>query len=1348
MATGMKTSVSSESGKLKLQDLNGKIFVIPYYQRGYRWTENEAKKLFSDLFEFAQSDELEYCLQPIVLQTISEFPVAYKNFPGRNGKSCLRVVDGQQRLTTIAILMNVLGCSNEWDIYYIAEGKTLSEILKASMSQNADDGNRPINDYFRNGVWNAFDQCEHNKKDKVRNLLNNNSKTVSFLRYEIPLDGKDPEGHQAFLRLNDGKTPLTSSELIKALYMVNASGLGEEERMEVAKEWEIIESTLRDEQFWLMFNSKGLSNTPTRIDLLFALVMNVGLEDAKANPRIVFEEIDKHPDWDLYKVWQAVLRCFWWMKSCYADVELFNYLCWVREFTDISAKTIYDNWRKYSRPEDFKKSVVEIVQNNYKDKTGLEEFNYDCDKNELRKLFVLLNVIDCNHNKERFRFDLYKKESWDIEHIDSQTPNELSDDDSKMEWLRSSIEELSGEGKTEFRESFKEFDEKKGNSSLLEDFENKANKILELWGRDAESSEISDDDKNKIGNLALLNTHINRSYKNAIFPAKRKVIKEFIVKGDCYVPPCTAKAFMKFYTETTSKITYWLKADFDGYASQLNAYFKELIDKSTELPEKKQPGKDDFSKNNQGAAYTHLSESRHLVTVSSDEARLSGKVSFEQFMEKYQVVMPKIQRLYVQGREDSYGKKCLSSFASRLVDSVTRKESCHLDFIYGIDCDNGKVFEPLDGQQRLTTLFLLAWLCGKTKDSWVFKYESRRATECFVRGLLNNKPPELKKPVDFYERMDGIKNSPRPFLPLCSDTIREADWFLSAWEEDAGIAGMLEMLDSLYCKLLMSGAHEFDFTGITFFVNYLDATRESYDQIFLKMNSRGKSLTRWERIKALLDQYSPDEMRVTWQECLNNTWQEMVWEKLANKNIDVVDNAMLAVVELALRCVGYDDKEENNTFQLAQWFDGHEADRKEFYTLCATFFSSLEDINREDKDMLGALTPAWEMTAQWPDFTRNDYYKPLLAYYAAKQSVNADWMRVIWNIAENCGISKGNFPAAYRLVKELSVQKDTILDFLAGEGVRDFSTGFAAATFLQERMKAKMIVSANDRREAYDLVRKIESGHFFHGDISFQLYKANSVDEMLERDDWLKSFIDKNGEGDKIDDCRYACFMCGLVTHVRSFSSLITLFQRNNFNPSEANVHRWLALDKTGGGVGVEAMFGFYCSDKKIMSSAGFYGSECDEMEKVLFERTQKLLSDEVVWSWEGIRNKCIQWSAGAWCIHKPYDRGFYYLLNSPLYDVLSLLENDRRIVVDTEYKKYGRYNGWPVTFRDVEGNYFAINQTEVYMVDAAKRRTSKAFKWFDGHDSYDLEDIKNMAKVVAEKLIQAKMSPVQEEAK
>ena len=83
-------------------------------------------------------------------------------------------------------------------------------------------------------------------------------------------------------------------------------------------------------------------------------------------------------------------------------------------------------------------------------------------------------------------------------------------------------------------------------------------------------------------------------------------------------------------------------------------------------------------------------------------------------MDNYDVIIPKIQRLYVQGRLDKRGEKCLSGFASALVNSVITSSPMLLDFVYGIDA-NGRskgVFYPLDGQQRLTTLLLLSWLCG------------------------------------------------------------------------------------------------------------------------------------------------------------------------------------------------------------------------------------------------------------------------------------------------------------------------------------------------------------------------------------------------------------------------------------------------------------------------------------------------------------------------------------------------------------------------------------------------------------------------------------------------------------
>ena len=87
--------------------------------------------------------------------------------------------------------------------------------------------------------------------DKVavlKGLFESKKQRIAFLEYDIePLNDtdSDKEGHNAFLRLNDGKTPLTSSELIRALFMVRSSGLTIQQQMEISKEWEIIENTLR-----------------------------------------------------------------------------------------------------------------------------------------------------------------------------------------------------------------------------------------------------------------------------------------------------------------------------------------------------------------------------------------------------------------------------------------------------------------------------------------------------------------------------------------------------------------------------------------------------------------------------------------------------------------------------------------------------------------------------------------------------------------------------------------------------------------------------------------------------------------------------------------------------------------------------------------------------------------------------------------------------------------------------------------------------------------------------------------------------------------------------------------------
>ena len=105
----------------------GTVFSIPSYQRGYRWTGKEVEALLDDLEEFGRSPENVYCLQPLVVQAMGD------------GK--FNVVDGQQRLTTLAIILRALGMGRGWDIEYTAEGgKRLGELLETP--------GKGINDHF------------------------------------------------------------------------------------------------------------------------------------------------------------------------------------------------------------------------------------------------------------------------------------------------------------------------------------------------------------------------------------------------------------------------------------------------------------------------------------------------------------------------------------------------------------------------------------------------------------------------------------------------------------------------------------------------------------------------------------------------------------------------------------------------------------------------------------------------------------------------------------------------------------------------------------------------------------------------------------------------------------------------------------------------------------------------------------------------------------------------------------------------------------------------------------------------------------------------------------------------
>jgi len=131
------------------------------------------------------------------------------------------------------------------------------------------------------------------------------------------------------------------------------------------------------------------------------------------------------------------------------------------------------------------------------------------------------------------------------------------------------------------------------------------------------------------------------------------------------------------------------------------------------------------------------------------------KMSLLQLLKEHSVLIPLVQRDYAQGREHGSAPRVRERFLQAIFSSLQEDYSyLELDFIYGYIKDD-KCFTPLDGQQRLTTLFLLHWFyaakesCLEEASEYLsrFTYETRRSSELFCDELIKFCPANFEVPL-------------------------------------------------------------------------------------------------------------------------------------------------------------------------------------------------------------------------------------------------------------------------------------------------------------------------------------------------------------------------------------------------------------------------------------------------------------------------------------------------------------------------------------------------------------------------------------------------------------------------
>ncbi len=620
---------------LAIPQLMKKHFFIPDYQRGYRWDQKQIYQLLEDLWRYFKEGTKRpsgfYCLQPIVAKECSEETIVKYKLPilsgiapydtdenegnsGPRNDTWYEIIDGQQRLTTIRILMafykavNPFGDSEFFEIRYatrpefkdifdniiINPAKRTADVAPDFVFHNIDV------EYVKNCAqsvisWFTDDNMvESNKFNQIgpflANFYNDASKEVNVevIWYETT---EMTDARDIFERLNNLKVPLSSSELIRALFLSDNAqyeckltdiqkNLPETRQLEIKEEdrkrkqgsinakWDEIEHFFRDDRLWGFITNKDASEYRNRIELLFDLMS--GKYDDK-NPAAAKDRLHtflwfSDQKRDLWDLWGDVVKYYDTIRYWHEDRNYYHKIGYlIHELHDnvLISLLKFANSDKNKR-SDFNKELDRQIVSTIGTRKKFSELSYDdtqSDYKVLRSLLFLYNVEYTRrlNNGEWFPFDQYKEvekeRPWTLEHIHAQN-SECLDANKRTEWrdwiaytiaARKSIINPTDEVKS----FIKELEEEKAildNEFKTDVFREKYEIIVTLFKKDLDlwSGNKSYTVLHQLSNLALLSGDINSGIGKGSFSVKQQYINKCIADGR-YIPICTKRVFLKHY---------------------------------------------------------------------------------------------------------------------------------------------------------------------------------------------------------------------------------------------------------------------------------------------------------------------------------------------------------------------------------------------------------------------------------------------------------------------------------------------------------------------------------------------------------------------------------------------------------------------------------------------------------------------------------------------------------------------------------------------------------------------------------------------------------------------------------
>lgn len=509
-----------------------------------------------------------YCLQPVVV---------------RKKGDAFELVDGQQRLTTLYLIYKYMKNVNPFfsepafSLTYETREQSADFLKTIDLSKQEDN----IDFWFIANAYKTIKKWfEQDLQIRVMHIFEYFKEDVKIIWYEV---GENEDAISLFTRLNIGKIPLTSAELVKAMFLSrdNSEHMDREKQEEISLQWDNIEKELHNDALWYFLTNRIKGQYQTRIDLVLDLIS--GKQDSSREKYYTFFKFDEmRKEKYLDEIWRKIQQTFLILKDWLENHELYHKIGYLIASNKQTLYQIYKLSENKTKNE-FNASLNALIKKSIKIVGNYSEMSYTNrqESDKISTLLLLFNVESVRQNGEHtqwFPFDKFKynrgsKVSWSLEHIHAQQSEGMRTQEVWKEWLALHIPSVKsvGAGHDDLVQEMQAAVDK----AKLErtEFEVVQQKVLALLSVSGNTEYL-----HSIANLALLNTADNAALNNSTFDVKRNVIVDMDKKGQ-YIPFCTKMVFLKYYTPSEhNQLHFWGQADRVAYVNAINTVLADYLD--------------------------------------------------------------------------------------------------------------------------------------------------------------------------------------------------------------------------------------------------------------------------------------------------------------------------------------------------------------------------------------------------------------------------------------------------------------------------------------------------------------------------------------------------------------------------------------------------------------------------------------------------------------------------------------------------------------------------------------------------------------------------------------------------